>query len=88
MEEKPSVGQSGSPSASLTKKSIVSGVISASRVPNGAEPDSSNAPNKEPFSFSFKKLSSDRFPAPNPDNPTDQQVELNHLCLYSPNSTL
>lgn len=74
MEEYPSDGQSGSPSASLTKKSMVSGVISASSVPNGAEADSSKAPNRDPFSFPFKKLSSKRFPAPTPvDTPVAQQ---------------
>lgn len=37
MEEKPSEGQSGSPSASLVKKSVVSGVISALIVLKGSE---------------------------------------------------
>lgn len=76
IEEYPSVGQSGSPSASLTKKSMVSGVISASSVRNGAEADSSKAPNRDPFSLPFKKLSSDALPPP-----IAQHVGLNSLCL-------
>ena len=79
MEECPLEGQSGSPSASLTKKSVVSGVISASKVPNGAEEDSFEAPKKDPFSFLFKLLSS---------NTIAQQAELNNLFLHVPNRAL
>lgn len=73
-DEKPSVGQSGSPSASLVKKSIVSGVISASTVLKVSwffgksslafEPET---PKTEPFSLS-------------PRFPSARQVKL--LNLY------
>lgn len=75
------VGQSGSPSASLTKKSIVSGVISASNVPKVTE-------FSDPIWFSKldELCSSNKFPAVS--KLEAQQLKFHHLWLCSKNKDL
>lgn len=79
-EEKPSEGQSGSPSASLTKKLTVSGVISASTVikaseisgvGNSSPASEAETPKPKPFSL------------PPSSFPSAQQVKVSVLWAES-----